>query len=72
MWGCFAAEGTDALHKRDEIMREEIKVAILKQHIMTSVRKLGCKWVFQMDIDPKHISKVVAKWFKDNKVKVLE
>ena len=40
----------------------------------TSVRKLklGRKWVFQMDNDPKHTSKVVAKWLKDNKVKVLE
>uniref|UniRef100_A0A4W5JP89 Tc1-like transposase DDE domain-containing protein n=1 Tax=Hucho hucho TaxID=62062 RepID=A0A4W5JP89_9TELE len=39
-----------------------------------SVRKLklGRKWVFQMDNDPKHASKVVAKWLKDNKVKVLE
>ena len=25
-----------------------------------------------MDNDPKHASKVVAKWLKDNKVKVLE
>uniref|UniRef100_A0AAZ3S8Z5 Tc1-like transposase DDE domain-containing protein n=1 Tax=Oncorhynchus tshawytscha TaxID=74940 RepID=A0AAZ3S8Z5_ONCTS len=25
-----------------------------------------------MDNDPKHTSKVVAKWHKDNKVKVLE
>uniref|UniRef100_A0A4W5PT27 Chromosome 11 open reading frame 54 n=1 Tax=Hucho hucho TaxID=62062 RepID=A0A4W5PT27_9TELE len=55
-------------------MREEDYVDILKQHLKTSVRKLklGCKWVFQMDNDPKHISKVVAKWLKDNKVKVLE
>ena len=47
---------------------------ILKQHLKTSVRKLklGCKWVFQMDNNPKHTSKVVAKWLKDNKVKVLE
>jgi transposase len=34
--------------------------------------KLSCKWVFQMDNDPKHASKVVTKWLKDNKVKVLE
>ena len=33
---------------------------------------LGHKWVFKMDSDPKHTSKVVAKWLKDNKVKVLE
>ena len=47
---------------------------ILKQHLKTSVRKLklGHKCVFQMDNDPKHTSKVVAKWLKHNKVKVLE
>ena len=47
---------------------------ILKQRLRTSVRKLklGHKWVFQMDNDPKHTSKVVAKLHKGNKVKVLE
>jgi hypothetical protein len=55
-------------------MGEENYADILKQHLKTSIRKLklGCKWVFQMDNDPKHTSKVVAKWLKDNKVKVLE
>ena len=72
--GCFAAGGTGALHKIDGIMRQEKDVDILKQHLKTSVRKLklGLKWVFQVDNDPKHTSKVVAKWLKDNKVKVLE
>ena len=47
---------------------------ILKQHLKTSVRKfkLDRTWVFQMDNDPKHTSKVVAKWLKDNEVKVLK
>ena len=47
---------------------------ILKQHLKTSVRKLklGRIWVFQMDNDPKHTSKVLEKWLKDNKVKLLE
>ena len=74
LWGCFAAGGTDALHKIDGIMREEKYVDILKQHVKRSVRKLklGRKWVFQMDNDPKDTSKVVAKWLKDNKVKVLD
>ena len=55
-------------------MREENHADILKQHLKTSVRKLklGRKWFFQMDTDPKQTSKVVAKWLKDNKVKVLE
>ena len=74
LWGCFAAGGTGALHKIDVIMRQDNYVKILKQHLKTSVRtlKLGRKWVFQMDNDPRHTSKVVAKWLKDNKVKVLE
>jgi hypothetical protein len=74
LWGCFAAGGTGALHKIDGFMRNENYVDILKQHLKTSVRnlKLGLKWVFQMDNDPKHTSKFVAKWLKDNKVKVLE
>ena len=72
--GCFAAGGAGALHKIDGWMRKENSVDILKQHLKTSVKKLklGRKWVFQMDNDPKHTSKVVAKWVKDNKVKVLE
>ena len=66
--GCFAAGGTDALHKIDGIMRRENYLNILKHYLKTSVRKLklGHKWVFQMDNDPKHTSKVVAKWLKDN------
>ena len=74
LWGYFAAGETGALHKIDGIMRLEKDVDILKQHLKTSVRKLklGQKCVFQMDNDPKHASKVVAQWLKDNKVKVLE
>ena len=78
LWGCFAAGGTGARHKINGIMREEKYVDILKQlkqlDLKTSIRKLklGRKSVFQMDNDPKHTSKVVAKWLKDNKVNVLE
>ena len=39
---------------------------VLKQHLKTSVRKL------KLDNDLKHTSKVVAKWLKNNEVKVLE
>jgi hypothetical protein len=64
LWGCFAAGGTGALHVIDGNMRKENYVDILKQHLKTSVRKLklGRKWDFQMDNDPKHTSKVVVKW----------
>ena len=74
LWRCFAAGGTGALHKIDGIIKKENYVDIVKQHLKTSVRKLKLcrKLVFQMDKHPKHTSKVVAKWLKDNKVKVLE
>ena len=60
--------------KGDGIIRQENVVDIMKQYLKASVRKLklGCKWVFQIDNDPKHTSKVVAKWLKDNKVKALK
>ena len=74
LWGCFASGGTGALYRIDAIMRMENDVDILKHHLKTSVRKLklGRNWFFQMDNDPKHTSKVVAKWLKENKVMVLE
>ena len=55
-------------------MKQENYVDILKQNLKISVRKLklGRKWVFQMDNDPKHTSKIVANWLnKDTKGKVL-
>ena len=72
--GRFAAGATGAIHKIDGIMTRVNYVDILKQPLKTIVRKLklGCKWVFQMDNDPKKTSKVVAKWRKDIKVKLLE
>ena len=44
---------------------------IFKQHLQTSVNA----WLqmgLPKDNDPKHTSKVVTKWLKDSKVKVLE
>jgi hypothetical protein len=68
--GCIAAGGTGALHKIDGIMREANYMDILKQHLK-DISQLGRKWVFQMDNDPKHPYKVLAKWLKDNKVKFI-
>jgi hypothetical protein len=66
--GCFGAGGTGALHKIDGIMRKMPKK--ISRHQLKLKLKLGRKWFFQIDDDPKHTSKVGAKWLKDNKVKV--
>ena len=67
--GCFAAGGTGALHKIDGILRKENcgYIEATSQDISQEVKAWS-----QMDNDPKHTSKVVAKWLQDNKVKVLE
>jgi hypothetical protein len=66
VWGCFAAGGTGAPHKIDGFMRKENYVDILKHHFKTSVKKFGRKWVFQMNNDPKHTSKVPHDQWKQN------
>jgi hypothetical protein len=58
LWGCIAAGGTGALHKIDGIMRRQNYVDILKQHLKTSVLKLGCKWIFQMKMTPSILPKL--------------
>ncbi|MEC4629864.1 transposase, partial [Bacillus safensis] len=69
--GVLAAGRTGALHKIDYIMMKG-KLCVYIEATSFRKLKLGCKWVFQMDNDPKRTSKVVATWLKDNKVKVLE
>ena len=72
-WGWFAAGGTGALHKIDGIMRKGKLcgyIGATTQDISQEVKAWS-----QMGVPngqwPKHASKVVAKWLKDNKVKVL-
>lgn len=67
LWGCFNANGTGALHRITDIMKKEDYLNILKQHI-----KVDKDFIFQHDNDPKHTAKVVTRWFKMNKIRVLE
>lgn len=47
LWGCFDAEATGALNKKDAIMRKENYVNISKQYPKTPTNKLkfGFKWI---------------------------
>ena len=73
LWRCFAAGGTGALHKIDGIMRTEKYVVILKQHLKTSVREVIAlsQMVLPNGQRPQAYFQVVAKWLKDNNIKVL-
>ena len=75
LWGCFAAAGTGKLQKVNGIMRKEQHIEILKHNLKSSARlqlKLGRKWIFQQDNDPKHTAHVVKNLLRHNKIKVLE
>ena len=47
---------------------------ILEDNLIQSARelRLGRRFIFQQDNDPKHTSKATQKWFRDNEFNVLE
>ena len=55
-------------------MRKKDYLEILKRNLKTSARKFkrGRDWVFQQDNDLMCSFRVVTKWLKNYKVKVLE
>ncbi|MGH0169174.1 UNVERIFIED_CONTAM: hypothetical protein FKN15_056301 [Acipenser sinensis] len=67
--GCFASTGPGALVKVNCIMN-----STQYQDIVASARrlKLGRKWIFQQDNDPKHTSKSTKKWLIDHKINILQ
>ena len=47
---------------------------ILDENLLSSARalKMGHRWVFQHDNDPKHMAKATKKWLMKKHIKVLE
>ena len=65
---CFAGGGTWPSQNRwHHVEKLWIYIEATSQDISQEVKAWS-----QLDNDPKHTSTVVAKWLKDNKVKVLE
>ena len=73
-WGCFNSRGPGALVRVDGIMNSTKYQAILAENLVPSARRLGLgrRWTFQQDNDPKHTSRSTQKWFRDNKINVLQ
>ncbi|KAF7656539.1 hypothetical protein LDENG_00039920, partial [Lucifuga dentata] len=48
--------------------------SILKENLLQSAQdlRLGRRFTFQHDSDPKHQAKTTQEWLRDNSVKVLE
>ena len=75
VWGCFGWNGVghlcDIEGRMDKVQYQEI----LEQHLLSSIEELEIPMdeaIFQQDNDPKHISKLVAKWFEDHNIEPME
>lgn len=73
VWACFSYYGVGPIHWIRSIMDETIYVNIMQEVMLPyASEEMPLVWVFQQDNDPKHTSKLATKWFKDNKINVME
>ncbi|KAI5624964.1 hypothetical protein C0J50_15440, partial [Silurus asotus] len=66
IWGCFASAGTGKLQRVQGTMNSLQYQEILDDNVMQSVTnlRLGRRWTFQQDNDPKHTSKSTRAWLQ--------
>ncbi|KAG2456321.1 TC1A transposase, partial [Polypterus senegalus] len=75
LWGCFfAAAGTGRLVAIKGKMIAAKYRDILDKNLLQSVKdlRLGRRFTFQQDNDPKHTAKITKEWLHNNSVTVLE
>lgn len=74
LWGCFSAAGPGRLVKIEGRMNAAKYTEILGDNLIQSARelRLGRRFIFQQDNDPKHTAKATQEWLKKNQVNVLE
>ena len=73
LWGCFSSKGPGNLVRVHGIMNSMKYQDILNLNLAAPARKLklGRRWIFQQDNDPKHMSKSTQKWLTEHKIKLL-
>uniref|UniRef100_A0A8C5PQH3 Transposase n=1 Tax=Leptobrachium leishanense TaxID=445787 RepID=A0A8C5PQH3_9ANUR len=74
LWGCFASAGTGKLQRVQGNMNSLQYQEILDDNVMQSVTnlRLGRRWTFQQDNDPKHTSKSTRAWLQIKGWNILE
>ncbi|KAG2465915.1 TCB1 transposase, partial [Polypterus senegalus] len=74
LWGCFSAAGTGRLVRIKGKMIAAMYRDILDENLLQSALdlRLGRRFIFQQDNDPKHTAKISKEWLQDNSVNVLE
>ncbi|KAG2471120.1 TCB1 transposase, partial [Polypterus senegalus] len=74
LWGCFSAAGTGRLVAIDGKMNAAKYRDILDKNLLQSVKdlRLGRRFTFQQNNDPKHTAKIMKEWLHNNSVTILE
>uniref|UniRef100_A0A9J7YB28 Transposase n=1 Tax=Cyprinus carpio carpio TaxID=630221 RepID=A0A9J7YB28_CYPCA len=74
LWGCFSAAGTGRLVAIEGKMNAAKYWDILDENLLQSAQdlRLGRRFTFQQDNDPKHTAKITKEWLHNNSVTVLE
>ncbi|CAJ0949202.1 unnamed protein product [Ranitomeya imitator] len=73
-WACFSSAGTGKMVTIDGKMDGAKYRTILEENLLDSAKdlRLGRRFVFQQDNDPKHKAKSTMEWFTNNCIQVLE
>ncbi len=74
LWGCFSAAGTGRLVAIEGKINAAKYRDILDENLLQSAQdlRLGRRFTFQQDNDPKHTAKITKEWLHNNSVTVLE
>ena len=74
LWGCFSAAGTGRLVRIGRKMNGAKYREILDENLLQSTQdlRLGLRFTFQQDNDPKHTAKTLQEWLRDKSLNVLE
>ncbi|KAG2467141.1 TC1A transposase, partial [Polypterus senegalus] len=74
LWECFSVAGTGRLVRIKGKMTAAMFRDILDENLLQSALdlRLGRRFVFQQDNNPKHTAKISKEWLQDNSVNVLE
>ena len=74
LWGCFSAAGTGKLVRVEGKIDGAKYRDVLEQNLCQSTcdLRLGWRFTFQQDKDPKHTDKATLEWFKGKHFKMVE
>ena len=73
LWGCCSSAGTGKLARIEGMMDGAKYREILEGNLFqSSDLRLGRRFSFQQDNDPKHTAKATLEWFMGKHLKVLE